>query len=1360
MIIDRFIADSDLVARRIRIGWTLTPEPGETLADAPRQVLRRRTRDFEYPQPPLAPDPYLVYDSAAFPPVPGGGISVIDLPPWEVSGSGDRTVHEAISVAQDIGGQPQERMRRVVATTYGADGQPVRRRIEIIDGGDAPLSLAPGEACYYQLSSPAFDPVEARRHRAIATPAAPHGLNRTMYDLLPSVHRQFDVNLRPVTPGSEAIPEMAARSGQLRRLLDVYGAVMDSARSSADDLWTLHDLDRVDARRLPLLAGWLGWRLGDVDALPLARNELKATPRLYETVGTVSAVAAMVARYTGWSTRVAEFVQHLARSHHAPRYQVHASVPAGAGWRSPLDAAALLGFGAGNDEAFGAGPAPATLVGNVAGPYAVFPGAELSIALDGGATFRIRLGASAFANPGAATAAEVASAISMATNDLIADTVGGQVRLRTRSVGPDAQINVAARDSEPLTLDAGGSDRLATATDALGRVRVFASDLPAAPDPGQREGERAPYGGLVCKTWGEGRWHGTNRLRTTRPADDAVVAHPAAATLSDGRIFLARIEGADTAEARVRWSLGTARPRLPARLQGRIGGRFRLVDGTRLTLRTAGGSEVFQVNAADYADPAQASSAEVVAAINMQLTQAVASSAADGSLRLTSVASGPQAHLSVDLSQSSTARALGFAHATVPEHGSWDDTLDLSPTQTLPASTPGRPTELAALTLGDGVQLAWSEHGDGRWQLRASAWLGAFDLIATAAGLALRAEGGAVTVLDTGDGLPSDLVRHALVDAQGALWVATDAGVAFRRDDLSWQVIDAGGGLSSDDTRRLLQHGDGALCVATGAGLSRIAPDGTLTVLDSGAGLAGDDVRALALASDGALWVATATGLSRIARTGALANVLAPVLPSDDVRDVAVAADGRVWAATGAGLAVRETTGAWASMPLPPGVGGDLRGLALSGQALWIASGNGVWRRAGDGRWRSWTLADGLPSVDVRHVAIDGAGHAWISTTAGAARIAPDDSVLPVRMAQGLPSDSVNSWASPWSGAVAWSDGGAAAGDRGDREPALLRESSGTMLLLWSRWLAGAEGEDRRSLFARRYVLATRTWGAETTITVQPASGAADVQPAPLAIVGGTRVFFSSDRNGGRGLWQLTLDPALVPTPPDELPWDECARIAPLPLALPGAGLMLLHRSDASVALDQLAPLLAGAAPTAAPTRVPEAATQRRYCHTVTPRMAESLRNSRHHQWGDLLAYTPHRPLGGDDEPALSPSEFFTRGTLGLYVSRGRFGKALTLSNAARLRQLLAEFLPINLRVVIVLSPSPTAEVLYGPGADITDAYLDDYPFVEHLLDLADSTSAALPDWVVLLSNEVAGVSADPTDLSTLRRRSYFPPPL
>ena len=75
-------------------------------------------------------------------------------------------------------------------------------------------------------------------------------------------------------------------------------------------------------------------------------------------------------------------------------------------------------------------------------------------------------------------------------------------------------------------------------------------------------------------------------------------------------------------------------------------------------------------------------------------------------------------------------------------------------------------------------------------------------------------------------------------------------------------------------------------------------------------------------------------------------------------------------------------------------------------------------------------------------------------------------------------------------------------------------------------------------------------------------------------------------------------------------------------------------------------------------------------------------------------------------------------------------------------------------------NPPLTVEMVYGPGVALTDSYSDSYPFVEALGGLSDLSAAALPDWAILLSNDTAGLTADPADLTTLRRRSYSPPPL
>jgi hypothetical protein len=94
------------------------------------------------------------------------------------------------------------------------------------------------------------------------------------------------------------------------------------------------------------------------------------------------------------------------------------------------------------------------------------------------------------------------------------------------------------------------------------------------------------------------------------------------------------------------------------------------------------------------------------------------------------------------------------------------------------------------------------------------------------------------------------------------------------------------------------------------------------------------------------------------------------------------------------------------------------------------------------------------------------------------------------------------------------------------------------------------------------------------------------------------------------------------------------------------------------------------------------------------------------------------------------------------------------------MKQLLASFLPINVRAILIVAPSLDVEILYPPGADIGEAYSDKYPFVDYLTTLSDSTAAALPGWSVLLSNTAGHVSANPANLATLLHRTWYEPPL
>ena len=96
-------------------------------------------------------------------------------------------------------------------------------------------------------------------------------------------------------------------------------------------------------------------------------------------------------------------------------------------------------------------------------------------------------------------------------------------------------------------------------------------------------------------------------------------------------------------------------------------------------------------------------------------------------------------------------------------------------------------------------------------------WFGTFD-----GGLALLRDGPWQT-RDTHDGLPSNLIRGLLVDAD-ALWIATDRGVARLREGRI-ETFGTDSGLPSLDTEALLRTQDDELLVGTANGLARLAGD-------------------------------------------------------------------------------------------------------------------------------------------------------------------------------------------------------------------------------------------------------------------------------------------------------------------------------------------------------------------------------------------------------------------------------------------------------------------------------------------------------------------------------------------------------
>jgi phage tail-like protein len=305
--VESFSAAADIVGRRVKVSWEVSLEPGEGLGAAPRLVLRRKERDFEFLAPAAGPDPFLVYDSAAF---PSAGADVVELQLGETVEQGTKVRVVAESASRVIDGVPVEVLRRTRAVAFDPDGEPAGYREEILDVHERPEGLEPGTTYYYELTGPELPGADPDRFRAVATPTEVHRSGRSLYEQLPAILRRHDVVKGPAVAAG-AVPEASSETGQLRRFMDVFGAATDHLRSRADGLRGLRDVDSVDYRLLPHLASWLGWELSHGKPIPIQRHEIKYASKLYRITGTLPGCMLWVKRLTGWDARVKEFWRNV-----------------------------------------------------------------------------------------------------------------------------------------------------------------------------------------------------------------------------------------------------------------------------------------------------------------------------------------------------------------------------------------------------------------------------------------------------------------------------------------------------------------------------------------------------------------------------------------------------------------------------------------------------------------------------------------------------------------------------------------------------------------------------------------------------------------------------------------------------------------------------------------------------------------------------------------------------------------------------------------------------------------------------------------------------------------------------------------
>jgi hypothetical protein len=1333
-----FHATPDLMGRRIWLSWDYALDALETPGNVPDVLIRRKTRDFDFP--PLAiPDPYMVHDSAGFPPVPVPGVLTVTDLPDRTDQDGDQTIRrETISVASVTGATTLEIQRRVVSVWRDATGVPIRVRTDLLDA----KALTPGTPYYYSLddgSSPGPDAIAA--FRAITRPGEVYGTNRRLFDMLPEAYKGADRTLMPAAAFVAGVPEAGRSGGQLRRFVDMFGMGVDTLRNGAEGLRGLRDTGSTPPDMLRLLGRQIGWEPSPVIPVSQQRNEVETATRLFDVLGTVQSLRALVTHQTGWRSQVAELAQGVARANVAAsgNIQFRADRPGGL-WIGGSDAVDVFSFPAAG--AVGAGLLPAVLTSGTFEPFALATGMELTLAVDGAVPVRLRFGPGDFARIGAATAAEVARVINASFDDLNARAQAGAVVLETVLTGPQARIRVETARESLLAPSNAPNGALTPVSEPDGRLRLIFSDWTM-----RNCADKAPglWRGLVCKSFGFGEWRDALAL-----PDWSDGATEAAACRSGADLWLAF-----ASDDRLHMARGRGSAPQPATLTTRHTGPFVLIPGTQLVFRSEAGLHVLAINAADYAVVGAATAGEVSAAMNLQLAGLTAQPLADGAVRIATNTSGEGAMLRVDLSASTAARALGFGERGMTGAGRWDPVLDWSGPAPGPL-TGHRAGELsAAADPAGGVALAFAAHLAGAWQIRQAHWVDRLT-VATPNGIAERQAGGAWVVQTAVDGLPGNDLRAVLRDAAGTTWAATATGLGRRFAGGPWVVLSTVDGLASDDIRALALLPDGRLACGTAMGLSEIAPGGAIVTTNAGpGGLIADDIRALAASPGGALWCATSLGLSRRDRFGAWQTwTPADGLPPLPLTAVAATLTG---AAVGSAGGLSRWGGTlWHSDPMIGAPGSsDIRALSFAPDGTLMtatAAGLGI---LASGRWGSVTPADGLPMADLRCVGFGPENRIWVGGPAGLALSSPSGTA-PWQLfggADGLPAAGVMGLQAEWSLPVILADpaGGA-------REPHLSVTSAGVLWLTYAeRAGAVATLRDDWILRLRRFDSATATWAAAQVLTVPPMGGAADREPFALPQPGGgARLFFSTDRQGGRGL--ASLDVSALGLPGVVVPFapEPQESFRPAAARNPAGGTWLFHRADTPLVQAHLGPIAPPGTPNRSSLFLPDTAAVTHQAGLRTPVLRHLSRHALRHQLGDPMAYTTERPDATGIMPG-DPVPFHTRRTLAIHMRQAPFGTGITQQEIARLLQLLNRMKPINLRLVLIIAPDPVTEILYPPGADIGEAWADNAPLIEALGGVTDATGVLMPGLAVLLASDIASRSADTADPATLLRRTWFP---
>lgn len=245
---------------------------------------------------------------------------------------------------------------------------------------------------------------------------------------------------------------------------------------------------------------------------------------------------------------------------------------------------------------------------------------------------------------------------------------------------------------------------------------------------------------------------------------------------------------------------------------------------------------------------------------------------------------------------------------------------------------------------------------------------------------ALHLAGEGSEVLDMKAGLPFRWVRTVFRDREGSLWVL---GPAVARLQGAGRVANytLGGGASGEMVWTILRDREGRLLVGTDDGAARLGPEGLVRI----PGTEGRRIKAMAVDRRGILWMVSTIGPALWLRPGQDRAEPAPVGDlGTPLNSVMEDSKGELWLGHGRRGLLRWDPG---DRALRPEVGPEIAQVPAmaafqiredSQGRLWAGTTAGLLIRVAPGRWKLFTAKDGLQPNNVRGMAFQPDGSAWV----------------------------------------------------------------------------------------------------------------------------------------------------------------------------------------------------------------------------------------------------------------------------------------------------------------------------------------------------------------------------------------------